>query len=88
MVMEGPSENRKVIEENSITIFKGYQAHAAVLNFNRIVTLHPREEWVIDYLRYSIRLLHFLRSIKTSEETEPCKYHAPNFPLISEVDAF
>ena len=88
MVMEGHHENRAIIEENSITVFKEYQAQVAVLNFNRIVSRHPHEEWVIDYLRYSIRLLHFLRAIKTAEDAEPCKYYTPNFPLIAKVDAF
>ena len=65
------SSQPPIIQDNSITIFRDYQAEMVALSFGLIIQQHPHEERVLDYLRYSIRLLHFLRGSKLALENCP-----------------
>lgn len=53
----------KIIKENSIGIFQGYQAKIFALGLRRLIEKYHASEQIIDYLCYSIRLLHFLKEI-------------------------
>jgi hypothetical protein len=50
-----------VLKDHSIAIFRDYQAESASESFSLIIENNYEQEWIIDYLLYSLRLLHFLK---------------------------
>ena len=53
-----------IVGENRIEIFRGYQGKLFAGGLRRLIEKEQREEQLLTYLRYSIRLLHFIREIK------------------------
>lgn len=52
------------VGENRIEIFRGYQGKLFAGGLRRLIEKGQQEEQLLTYLRYSIRLLHFIREVK------------------------
>lgn len=67
----------RVIEENNIIIFRDYQANIAARNFQLLVMKNYQEDWIIEFLRYSFRLLHWIRETNLNQNIKRSGYYHP-----------
>jgi hypothetical protein len=66
-----------LIKENSIEIFQGYQGQIFALGLRKLIVKEYESEGLVEYLRYAMRLLHFIRELKLAANPPKRKYFSP-----------
>jgi hypothetical protein len=58
----------ELIKDNSICIFKGFNGKLFAFGLRKLIERYYNTDAVLDYLRYAIRLLHFIKSTVNNSE--------------------